>query len=61
MTIRPEHINHRTKGTETKNYAELYPGINNDCLLTDITVPDSMEEILAAGRFKTLVVDHINM
>lgn len=38
--IRPEHINHRTKGTETKNYADLYPGVNNECLLTDITVPD---------------------
>ena len=38
--IRPEHINHRTKGAETKNYAELYPSIIDKCLLTDITIPE---------------------
>ena len=37
--IRPEHINHRTKGTEIMNYAELYPGITDKCLLADITIP----------------------
>lgn len=37
--IRPGHINHRTKGTETMNYAELYPGITDKCLLADTTIP----------------------
>ena len=37
--IRPEHINHRTKGTETMNYAELYPSITDKCLLADNTIP----------------------
>jgi len=37
--IQPWHINHRINGTETRNYAELYPGITDQCLLTDVNIP----------------------
>ena len=37
--LRPWHINHRVSGGETRNYAELYPGITAHCLLTDVDTP----------------------
>ena len=37
--LRPWHINHRVSGAETRNYAELYPGITDQCLLTDVNIP----------------------
>ncbi len=37
--IQSWHINHRISGTKTRNYAELYPGITDQCLLTDINIP----------------------
>ena len=37
--LRPWHINHRVSGGETRNYAEIYPGITDHCLLTDDDVP----------------------
>ena len=37
--IQSWHINHRINGTETRNYAELYPSITYQCLLTDINIP----------------------
>lgn len=37
--IQPWHINHRVNVAETKSYAELYPSIINQCLLTDVTIP----------------------
>ncbi|TCK17711.1 glutamate synthase domain-containing protein 2 [Thiogranum longum] len=33
--LRPWHINRRVDGTETRNYAELYPCISNGSLLSD--------------------------
>lgn len=41
--IRPEHINRRIDGTENSNYAELYPGIANRCLLSDASIPDKWQ------------------
>jgi glutamate synthase domain-containing protein 2 len=38
--LRPKHINHRVEGTEVHNYAELYPCITEDCLLSDSTLPE---------------------
>jgi glutamate synthase domain-containing protein 2 len=39
-SLQPVHINQRVKGTVIKNYAELYPSINENCLLTEATIPE---------------------
>ena len=38
--LRPCHIHRRVDGTETQNYAELYPCIAEGCLLTDSEIPE---------------------
>jgi len=38
--LEPRHINRRVKGTDTKTYAQLYPGIEPNSLLDDGTIPD---------------------
>ena len=38
--LEPRHINHRIQGTNIKTYAQLYPGIEPNCLLDESTVPD---------------------
>lgn len=42
--IRPHHILRRINGPEIKTYAELYPGIECDCLLNSGTVPDAWQD-----------------
>jgi glutamate synthase domain-containing protein 2 len=37
--LQPHHIFHRIEGTEVKNYAQLYPGISDRCLLSESTCP----------------------
>ena len=37
--LEPRHINHRVQGTDIKNYSELYPTVDKNCLLNDSTVP----------------------
>lgn len=38
--LTPAHIQHRVGGTVVKNYAEMYPGIPEGCLLDEERVPD---------------------
>jgi hypothetical protein len=42
--LEPRHINHRVSGTVIKNYAELYPGITDRCLLSDDNIPDDWKK-----------------
>jgi hypothetical protein len=42
--LEPSHINRRVKGTEIRNYAELYPGVSNRCLLSDESVPEKWKK-----------------
>lgn len=42
--LRPGHINHRVRGTEITNYAELYPRIMDCCLLSDADRPASWQK-----------------
>ena len=37
--LQPVHINHRVKGTTVRNYAELYPPLSWDCLLSNTDLP----------------------
>jgi len=37
--LKPWHINRRVNGTEISDYAELYPCITENCLLTEETLP----------------------
>lgn len=37
--LQPCHINHRVKGTDIKDYSQLYPSINSQCLLSDADMP----------------------
>ncbi len=39
--LKPIHINRRVNGTKTANYAELYPAINQNCLLCAENLPDN--------------------
>ncbi|MGK0296648.1 MAG: hypothetical protein ACI9XC_000237 [Gammaproteobacteria bacterium] len=39
--LRPWHINRRVNGTETMNFAELYPSITDRCLLSDAGLPEA--------------------
>lgn len=39
-SLQPVHINQRVKGTVIKNYAELYPSIKDNCLLSNTTIPE---------------------
>jgi glutamate synthase domain-containing protein 2 len=38
--LKPKHINQRVHGTVIKNYAELYPCIEKNCLLSNDTMPE---------------------
>ncbi|WP_353411524.1 FMN-binding glutamate synthase family protein [Arenicella sp. 4NH20-0111] len=42
--LRPKHINRRVQGTEVKSYAELYPALDEDCLLDPATIPEDWAE-----------------
>lgn len=37
--LKPEHINRRIQGTEIKSYAQLYPSIDDGCLLNESSIP----------------------
>jgi len=37
--LKPNHIQQRVQGTTVKSYAELYPCIEENCLLSDSTMP----------------------
>ncbi|VAX01891.1 Ferredoxin-dependent glutamate synthase [hydrothermal vent metagenome] len=37
--LKPKHINRRVNGSNIKNYAELYPSLENHCLLAGCDVP----------------------
>ncbi|HFC04848.1 MAG TPA: FMN-binding glutamate synthase family protein, partial [Rhizobiales bacterium] len=39
--LRPHHINHRIEGTDVQTYAQMYPQIDEKCLLKAKTIPDS--------------------
>ncbi|MFK7855017.1 MAG: FMN-binding glutamate synthase family protein [Granulosicoccus sp.] len=42
--LEPRHINHRIQGTDIKTYAQLYPGIEPNCLLDESTVPETWKD-----------------
>lgn len=42
--LEPRHINRRVQGTDVKNYAQLYPTIIEECLLSDDSTPDDWRE-----------------
>ena len=42
--LRPHHINRRVKGTDVKNYAQLYPSITANCLLDPQGIPESWRD-----------------
>jgi glutamate synthase domain-containing protein 2 len=42
--LRPWHINHRVSGTTVKNYAELYPSITAESLLSVTDMPESLQQ-----------------
>jgi len=39
--LKPKHINRRVQGTDVKNYAQLYPTIEENALLDDTQIPES--------------------
>lgn len=51
--LEPKHIHRRVQGTDVKNYAELYPRINNGCLLDQTTVPDTWKNDWEAANATT--------
>jgi len=38
--LKPKHINRRVQGTDVKNYAQLYPTIEENALLDTTTIPE---------------------
>ncbi len=42
--LTPSHINQRVSGSQIKHYGELYPVIENGCLLHDSTVPTNWQQ-----------------
>ncbi len=42
--LMPWHINRRVEGTQIKNYDELYPCIERDCLLDEKHIPNDWKE-----------------
>ncbi len=38
--LEPKHINHRVHGTDIKNYAQLFPTLNANCLLDETCIPE---------------------
>ena len=40
--LEPHHINRRVQGTETRNYAELYPCVADECLLSGVCLPETL-------------------
>lgn len=39
--LKPKHINRRVQGTDVKNYAQLYPTIEENSLLNEALIPES--------------------
>ena len=48
--LEPKHVNHRVQGTVIKSYAQLYPGIEANCLLSENTIPDDWKEDWYSAR-----------
>lgn len=42
--LRPEHINRRVQGTDVKNYKQLYPRLDVNCLLSNDTIPEQWRD-----------------
>ncbi|OED37285.1 glutamate synthase [Chromatiales bacterium (ex Bugula neritina AB1)] len=42
--LKPYHINHRVHGTDIKTYAQLYPTIDQNCLLAADSIPDGWRD-----------------
>ena len=42
--LKPKHIKRRVRGTDVKSYAELYPKIENGCLLSAKTIPSEWND-----------------
>ena len=40
----PEHINRRVQGTDVRTYAQLYPVVEKDCLLSVDTIPENWRD-----------------
>jgi hypothetical protein len=48
--LEPKHINRRVQGTTIKTYAQLYPGIEPACLLSEDTIPEDWKEDWQSAR-----------
>ena len=48
--LEPKHINHRVQGTNIKSYAQLYPCIDNGCLLNEDSIPSDWNDDWQAAR-----------
>ena len=42
--LEPKHINRRIQGTNVKTYAQLYPSLENGCLLDEVSVPEDWKD-----------------
>ncbi|ASJ73554.1 FMN-binding glutamate synthase family protein [Granulosicoccus antarcticus] len=42
--LEPRHINHRVQGATVKTYAQLYPVIEEGCLLNEMKIPDDWKD-----------------
>lgn len=42
--LEPKHILHRVQGIDIKSYAQLYPGIDNNCLLSESSIPENWKD-----------------
>jgi len=51
--LKPKHINRRVQGTEVKSYAQLFPLIAKDCLLSESTLPESWKDDWEASDAST--------
>ncbi|MFK7860287.1 MAG: FMN-binding glutamate synthase family protein [Granulosicoccus sp.] len=42
--LEPKHINRRVQGTNIRNYAQMYPGVEPGCLLNESTIPEDWKD-----------------
>jgi len=42
--LRAKHINRRVQGTDVRTYAQLYPTLEHNCLLNDMSIPETWRD-----------------
>ena len=48
--LEPKHINRRVQGSDVRNYAQLYPGIEQGSLLANDTIPEEWRDDWEAAK-----------